>query len=282
MIRVVQPVFQARRAFTLIEILVVLAIIALLSALLFPAFSRARESARQTSCQTNLQQIYLATQQYFQDERRYPDSLVDLLPGGAKYDDGTATGGVLPDSVNGYLKTGPDGLICPDDDIESTVPRSSYGALTKNLTTPTTAFVGASPDVTVDAGKYTWNYWGYDTDGFSYPGPTQAAAGTPNGSTLLVNPTDSSNAALAYDPRRNKLRSSLSNRFAPTSTILTHCVWHRLQTANDLIAPGQMGYGGDAQNARDIILRLDGSTKSVNTSTWKTDASGDRWQTQTP
>ena len=282
MFQVVQSVSRARRAFTLIEILVVLAIIALLSALLFPAFSRARESARQTSCQTNLQQIYLATQQYFQDERRYPDSLLDLVPGGSKYDDGTATGAVLPDSVNGYLKVGTDGLLCPDDDHDNTVPRSSYGALTKNLTTPATALVGASPDVTVDAGKYTWNYWGYDADGFAYPGAAQAATGTPNGSPLLVNPKDSSNNALAFEPRKNKLRSSLSNRFAPTSTIITHCVWHRLQTANDLIAPGQMGYGGDAQNARDIILRLDGSTKSVDTTTWKTDATGNRWQTQTP
>ena len=283
MFQVVQPVRKARGAFTLIEILVVLAIIALLAALLFPAFSRARESARQTSCQTNLQQIYLATQQYFQDERRYPDSLLDLLPGGAKYDNGTATGAALPDSVNGYLKAGTDDLLCPDDVLDNaTVPRSSYGALTKNLTTPTTPFVGASPDPTLDAGKYTWNYWGYDADGFAYPGPTQAATGTPNGSPLLINPTDSSNNALAFDQRKNKLRSSLSNRFAPTSTIITHCVWHRLQTANDIIAPGQMGYGGDAQNARDIVLRLDGSTKSVNTSTWKTDATGNRWQTQTP
>ncbi|BCM93424.1 hypothetical protein IAD21_05315 [Abditibacteriota bacterium] len=280
--QVFKPVLKVRCAFTLIEILVVLAIIALLSALLFPAFSRAREGARQATCQTNLQQIYMATQQYFQDERRYPDSLVDLLPGGAKYDNGTPTGGTLPDSVNGYLKSGADGLLCPDDSLDNTVPHSSYGALTKSLAAPATPFVGTTPDPNADAGKYTWNYWGYDADGFAYPGPTEAAAGTPNGSTLLMNPTDSSNAPLAFDQRKNKLRSSLSNRFAPTSTIITHCVWHRLQTANDLIAPGQMNYGGDPQNARDIILRLDGSTKSVNTTNWKADATGNKWQTQTP
>lgn len=277
-----RTVKRARRAFTLIEILVVLAIIALLSALLFPAFSRARESARQTSCQTNLQQIYLATQQYFGDERRYPDSLVDLLPGGAKYDDGTPTGATLPDSVNGYLKSGTDGLLCPDDDLDNTIPRSSYGALNKNLAAPATPFVGTSPNPGADAGKYTWNFWGYDADGFSYPTPALAATGTAIGSPFLVNPTDSSNAPLAFNARKNKLRSSLSNRFAPTSTIITHCVWHRLQSANNLIAPGQLGYGGDSNNVRDIILRLDGSTKSVGVAAWKTDSSGNKWQSQTP
>src|SRR5438034_787340 len=39
--------------FTLIELLVVIAIIAILAAILFPVFARAREMARQSSCQTD-------------------------------------------------------------------------------------------------------------------------------------------------------------------------------------------------------------------------------------
>jgi len=56
-----------RRGFTLIELLVVIAIIAILAAILFPVFARAREKARQASCQSNLKQIALGELMYVQD-----------------------------------------------------------------------------------------------------------------------------------------------------------------------------------------------------------------------
>jgi len=61
------------RAFTLIELLVVIAIIAILAAILFPVFAKAREKARQASCQSNLKQIGLAILMYAQD---YDEMLV--------------------------------------------------------------------------------------------------------------------------------------------------------------------------------------------------------------
>jgi prepilin-type N-terminal cleavage/methylation domain-containing protein/prepilin-type processing-associated H-X9-DG protein len=66
-------VTMSRRGFTLIELLVVIAIIAILAAILFPVFARAREKARQSSCQSNLKQISLAAQMYTQD---YDERLV--------------------------------------------------------------------------------------------------------------------------------------------------------------------------------------------------------------
>jgi prepilin-type N-terminal cleavage/methylation domain-containing protein len=56
-----------RKGFTLIELLVVIAIIAILAAILFPVFARAREKARQASCQSNLKQLTLGLLQYMQD-----------------------------------------------------------------------------------------------------------------------------------------------------------------------------------------------------------------------
>jgi prepilin-type N-terminal cleavage/methylation domain-containing protein/prepilin-type processing-associated H-X9-DG protein len=58
---------KSRRGFTLIELLVVIAIIAVLAAILFPVFKRARESARQSTCQSNLVQLGKALKMYAND-----------------------------------------------------------------------------------------------------------------------------------------------------------------------------------------------------------------------
>jgi len=64
---------RRRTGFTLIELLVVIAIIAILAAILFPVFARAREKARQASCQSNLKQIALGILMYAQDyDERLP------------------------------------------------------------------------------------------------------------------------------------------------------------------------------------------------------------------
>ncbi len=57
----------ARRAFTLLEIIIVVAILALLAAILFPVFSRAREKARAATCLSNYKQVGLAIHLYAQD-----------------------------------------------------------------------------------------------------------------------------------------------------------------------------------------------------------------------
>ncbi len=56
-----------RSGFTLIELLVVIAIIAILAAILFPVFARAREAARKSSCQSNLNQLVKAMKMYIDD-----------------------------------------------------------------------------------------------------------------------------------------------------------------------------------------------------------------------
>lgn len=61
-----------RSAFTLVELLVVIAIIAVLVALLLPAVNAAREAARRTQCGNNMRQLGLGLANYESALKRYP------------------------------------------------------------------------------------------------------------------------------------------------------------------------------------------------------------------
>lgn len=255
---------RPRKAFTLVELLIVIAIIGLLAAILFPAFRRAQESGAQANCASNLQQIYQAVELYRQDEKYYPGSLGTLLATDYALEGGTNGSGT------GFFKGGRDALTCKNDDTDSAgVVRSSYGDLSANM---------VPPEDTGDMGRLVWNYWGYrptttDPDqckdgnvsecaGTAYQ--TSDVAATAATSNLLVDPSGT------YDRRSNPVKYSLSNRFSPTSTIITHCVYHRIPTSSGKMAGPFDLETAEGALARDLILRRDGSARALDVSAFHT------------
>jgi len=66
------PTASRRGGFTLVELLVVIALIGLLVALLLPALSGAEARGRSVACKNHLRQIGAALSMYVADHRRYP------------------------------------------------------------------------------------------------------------------------------------------------------------------------------------------------------------------
>ncbi len=132
------PAYSQRRlrGFTLLELLIVIAIVAILIALLLPAIQQARENARRVQCQNNLVQLGVALQHYNQT--------FSVLPPGCVND----VGPILADS-RGY-RIGWIAQILPflgQDGLWNQI----------NFNDPTRSFMSPEGNASLDEAIVLWN-----------------------------------------------------------------------------------------------------------------------------
>lgn len=63
-----------QKAFSLMELLIAIAIISFLSSMIFPALWKGREAGRKSLCMSNLHQIGMALEMFYQDSNKYPEA----------------------------------------------------------------------------------------------------------------------------------------------------------------------------------------------------------------
>lgn len=126
--------FQRRSGFTLIEILISIAIIGLLISILVPALHNARKKAKAVVCGTRLRQLGVANELYLNNFGSYPGHKWQLPKGGKVR---------WPDAVAVFLSS-EELLICPSVSDWAVGRNNSYGynykylgSLRNNLTGPT-------------------------------------------------------------------------------------------------------------------------------------------------
>lgn len=136
-----------QRGFTLLEMMVVVAIIAILAAILIPNFTHARAQAATSACMNNVKTIATAMELYYTDKQSYPAGSNTSIDGTA-----TGNGGILA----GYLGQPPEDPAAGAGKYYTFSTTSSGGVESYQIWCPGThdastlkAFAATSADTTI-------------------------------------------------------------------------------------------------------------------------------------
>lgn len=108
---------QNKEAFTLIEMIVVMAIILMLALLICPATIKVIKKGEQIQCTSNLKQLGYALTMYLQNYGTYPQS-VRYAPSGEE--------GSLVDALTGYINNQHEIFVCPSTEESFKLNELSY------------------------------------------------------------------------------------------------------------------------------------------------------------
>lgn len=238
------------QGFSMVELLTVIAIIAILAAILFPVFSTAKEKARQASCMANMNQIQQALKMYKLDERVYPEMLVGPVF--------TSTSGSLIDFSRiqfGYLLKGytKDYTVfhCANN------PSPSPAAVTQEMTImrpdpndDNYRIYGSSTDY------YGINYKVNGITAYAYAYESYSVGKECDGSLSerynVYRPYTPVESSGAYQSGKADDMCQLQYSNPPENTIVTWCTSHR-----------SCGTALPSPSSFDLVLLLSGSVKRV-------------------
>jgi len=218
----------------MIELLTVIAIIAILAAVVFPVFGTLRKNTAKTSCLTNLHSIAQAIKMYKDDYRVYPEALYG-------YVDRTVDPPVQHTFLYPQYISDRAGFRCPLN------PERNADAIASRL------IVGLNGVTQTGMGSsdlnYSWLYYAWD----SYDG-TRVPHNQPTARYLVHYlrrwDTHLLDVGDTNDPASTR---QLIFRYPPDTTVITWCTYHRTYLPDGSIEPGSV----------DMALFLDGRAKAV-------------------
>src|SRR3989442_1544686 len=101
---------RSRKAFTLVELLGVIGIIAILIAILLPSLNAARRAAYQVTCSSNLRQMGIASVMYINEWKHSPGHIGKTSSG--------QVFAVWPARLRKYMKGNQGVFRCPTQDVD--------------------------------------------------------------------------------------------------------------------------------------------------------------------
>jgi prepilin-type N-terminal cleavage/methylation domain-containing protein len=216
----------ARRGFTLVELLTVIAIIAILAGLLFPIIGTINEAQRKARCKQQIADIIAAAKKYKDENGKFPDALYGVAYNGGPLELR------LGDAKYNIRK---EAFTCPN--APPAVKNSN------NMVAPMNRMPPAGP--ATDTNGRTLSFPEFDTYDFQYE---------PNSST--ANPVQhydlqwTATLGIADDARQ------LIRKDPPGNTIVTYCLHHTNMDSSGVPAKGSKAIVG-LLNGRVIEIDAD-------------------------